>query len=47
MQQTLYTILTSEQARNSDTIDALLDEGFIAGAPWFNFVQSALATESE
>jgi hypothetical protein len=36
MQQTLFAILTSEQARDEEEVAASLDREFSAGAPWFS-----------
>jgi hypothetical protein len=35
MQQTLFAILTDEQARNPEAIEANLERELILGAPWF------------
>ena len=35
MQQTIFAILTDEQARNADAVEVSLDKEFAAGAPWF------------
>lgn len=36
MQQTLFAILTSEEARDEEEIEASLDRELSAGAPWFS-----------
>ncbi len=35
MQQTLFAILTDEQARSSIVVQASLNQEFIVGAPWW------------
>lgn len=42
MQKTLFDILTNEQARSAAHIQASVDQEFVAGAPWFNTLISAL-----
>jgi hypothetical protein len=39
MQDTLFTILTNEQARNRAAIIASLDKKFSVGAPWWDKAQ--------
>jgi hypothetical protein len=34
MQQTIYTLLTDEQARSAEVIEVLLDKGLVTGARW-------------
>lgn len=36
MEQTLFAILTNEQARDEEEIEESLDREFSAGAPWFS-----------
>lgn len=35
MQQTIFALLTNEQARTAQAVEASLDKEFAAGAPWF------------
>jgi hypothetical protein len=36
MQNTLFAILTNQQARRANVIEASLDQEFIVGIQWFN-----------
>jgi len=35
MQQTLFAMLTDEQARSHEAIEASLNQEFMVGTPWF------------
>lgn len=36
MQDTLFNVLTNEQARSENNVQNQLDQEFAAGAPWFD-----------
>lgn len=44
MQQAIFAILTDEQARDKEVIEAILNQEFIVGAPWFFSVPTEPST---
>jgi hypothetical protein len=42
MQQTIFSILTNKETRNSRVVEKALDQEFTAGVPWFSKSQTDL-----
>jgi len=44
MQQTIFSLLTSKQARNQSAVRLYINREFSAGAPWFDIAMKKSAT---